>query len=240
VFVLILVGGLALVVVVAVLGYLSAKRRREEFAAFAAQHGWTWTERDDSWAERFDDDPFGNGHDRQATNVLTGGYDGRPFVAFDYRYSTTETSTSSNGSTTIRTVHHPFSVVAIDTGAAFPDLRVSPEGFVGRLVGRLLNSDIELESEDFNRAFTVSCEDRRFASDVLHPRMMQQLMRWPDLAWGLQRGWIVVFRPGSHSTAEVAAKLPVIDTIVDGIPDFVWRDRLGSVPPAQHSGEETP
>lgn len=237
--IVILVVGLALVAGVGYLSHLIAKARREELSAFAAQHGWTWTERDDSWTERFDDDPFGDGFDRRAINVLTGSYDGRPFAAFDYRYSTTETSTS-NGHTTTRTVHHPFSVVTIDTGASFPGLRVSPEGFVGRFVGRILNTDIELESEDFNRMFTVRCEDRKFASDVLHPRMMELLMRWPDLGWSLQRGWIVVFHPGSHTTAEISAKLPVIDTIVDGIPDFVWRERLGSVPPAQHSGEEKP
>jgi hypothetical protein len=232
-----IVGAVAVVALVAWLGYLAAKARREEFAAFAAAHGWAWSERDDSWSERFHDDPFGHGFDRRASNVLTGAHDGRPFAAFDYRYSTTETSTV-DGHAQTRTVHHPYSVVAVDTGARFPGLRVCPEGFVGRMVGRLTNSDIELESEDFNRMFTVSCEDRKFASDVLHPRMMQLLMRWPELSWRLQEGWLVVFHPGSHTTREVQAKLLVVDAIVDAIPDFVWRERLGSVPPAQHAGED--
>ena len=54
---------------------------------------------------------------------------------------------------------------------------------IGRLIGRLTNRDIELESEDFNRAFTVSCPDRKFASDVLHPRMMEFLLQHRALAF---------------------------------------------------------
>ena len=46
--------GFALVGVVGYLSHLAAKKRREELSALAAQRGWTWTERDDSWAERFE------------------------------------------------------------------------------------------------------------------------------------------------------------------------------------------
>ena len=160
-------------------------------------------------------------------------------MAFEYRYSTRQT-TRVNGQTRTRSVVHPYSVVAVGTGASFPPLRVTPEGMVGRLIGRITDSDIELESEDFNRMFTVSSPDRKFASDVLPPRMMQLLMRWPDLGWQLQAAYLIVFHGGSHSEAEVEAKLPVIDAIVDGIPDFVWRAVLGQVPPAQPRHDPAP
>src|SRR5205085_3018749 len=47
-----------------------------------------------------------------------------------------------------------------------PALSVTPEGMFSRFFGRLTNSDIELESEDFNRAFRVTCPNRRFASEI--------------------------------------------------------------------------
>ncbi|MEZ5191461.1 MAG: hypothetical protein R2734_02295 [Nocardioides sp.] len=50
---------------------------REEFQAVCAQRGWTWVERDDRWVETFADQPFGLGHRRSATNVVTGAYDSR-------------------------------------------------------------------------------------------------------------------------------------------------------------------
>jgi hypothetical protein len=176
-----------LMVVIVVVSFISAKKRREALSLLATQRGWRFAARDDAWVDRFDGAPFGLGRDRQALNVLTGAYDGRPFVAFDYRYSTTETSTDAEGHPQTRTEVHPYSVLGVDTGAGFPDLSVTPEGFLGRIAGRLTNTDIELESEEFNRAFTVRSADRKFATDVLHPRMMEFLLqtsapRGPDTA----------------------------------------------------------
>lgn len=215
--------GFGLVALVGYLGYQAAKKRREELAALAAQRGWTWTERDDSWAERFEDAPFGLGHNRQVRNILQGQYDGRALIAFDYVYHTTETSSGPNNTTTTREQSHPYSVIALGTGARFPRLKVTPEGMVSRFLGRLTNSDIELESEEFNRAFTVTCEDRKFATDVLHPQMMEYLLTLPDLAWSTRNDTLMVVEPGKHSVVQLDASLTAIDGVLDRIPDFVWK-----------------
>jgi hypothetical protein len=216
--------GVCVVVLIAVLGHLAAKKRREEFAAFAASKGWTYVQRDDRWCSRFDGHPFGTGQDRTAQNIVTGRYDGRPFEAFDYSYVTTSTSTDANGNTTTHRTTHAFSVVAIDTGVALPRLEVAPEHWFGRMVGRLTNRDIELESEDFNRAFTVTCPDRKFASDVLHPQMMQFLLGNRDLGWRFQGGALLAIHGGPHSLLELEARLATIDGILDRVPEFVWRE----------------
>jgi hypothetical protein len=115
----------------------------------------------------------------------------------------------------------------VNTGAVMPALAVTPEGLVSRFFGRLTNSDIELESEDFNRAFTVTCPNRRFASDVLHPRMMELLLQWPELAWRFDADSVLAIRSGSHDVHEVEAKLAALDAILDAVPDFVWREVRG-------------
>ena len=230
--VLVLAVGVVLVVAIAVLSYLSAKRRREEMAALAAQRGWTYTERDDRWTTHFEGHPFGTGHDRRAGNVLTGTYDGRGFTGFDYRYSTTSTSTDAQGHTTTHTEVHTFSVIALPVAAAFPELSISPEGFFSRAIGRLTNRDIELESEDFNRAFTVTCPDRKFASDVLHPQMMEYLLTLPHLAWRFTGQHLLVVSAGQHSVPQIESTLQAVDGIVDRIPDFVWQ-QVGRVDPGR-------
>ena len=222
-FVLFIVFGLGLVVLVGFLGYLSAKKRREELSALAAQRGWSYTPRDDSWTERFDGAPFGLGHDRRASNILQGSYDGRGFVAFDFVYHTTETTSGPNNTTSTHEQSHDYSIIAISTGAVFPHLRVSPEGMVKRFFGRLTNSDIELESEEFNRAFTVTCEDRKIATDVLHPQMMEYLLTLRELSWDLRNGSLVVAAPGRHTPAQLDGSLTAIDGILDRIPEFVWK-----------------
>lgn len=214
---------IVLMIVIGVASYLSAKKRREALSTLAAGRGWVYAEQDDSWVDRFEGAPFGLGHDRRAENVLTGAYDGRSFVAFDYRYSTTETSTDAQGHTQTHTEVHPYSVLGLDAGTVFPELSVTPEGFFGRMVGRLTNTDIELESEAFNRAFTVRSDDRKFATDVLHPRMMEYLLQIPDRGWMLRAGWLLAVRPGRHSIEQVDARLTDLDGILDRIPDFVWK-----------------
>lgn len=222
--------GLALVGVIGYLGYLSAKKRREEFAAVAAQRGWSYTARDDSWADRFDGAPFGLGHNRQAHNILRGHHDGRDFAAFDYRYDTTESSTDAQGRHTSHEETHAYSIVGISTQAQFPGLRVTPEGMLSRFFGRVTGKDIELESEQFNRAFTVTCEDRKFATDVLHPQMMEYLLTLPELAWDLRNATLMIATPGKHTIPQLDALLVAIDGIIDRIPEFVWK-QAGITPP---------
>ncbi len=217
----------ALVVALVVMAAISAKKRREGMATLAAQRGWTYVERDDRWCDAFQDSPFGLGHNRKATNVLTGEFDGRPFVSFDYVYYTTETRTDSEGRTSTREVSHQYGISGLDMGAAFPALVVTPEGMFGRFVGRLTNTDIELESEDFNRAFTVKCPDRKFASDVLHPRMMELLLQWPKAAFRFDRQWILDAESGQVDMADIVPRLERIDAVVDQVPEFVWKEVRG-------------
>lgn len=229
---LVLVGlvGFAAVGALAYYSYQQAKKRRAELASLAAARGWTYLERDDRYAEMFAGAPFGLGFDRQAENVLHGIHDGRGFVAFDYRYSTTERYTDSQGRSGTRTEHHHYSVIALAIGAAVPELSVRPEGFFSRVVGRLLDNDIEFESEAFNRAFRVSCPDRKFATDVIHPQMMEYLLTLPELAWSFRQGYLLTTGPGQHTPAGVPATLAATDGILDRIPEFV-RDQLRSGPP---------
>lgn len=235
-FPVLVVVGIAGVALIAVLAYLFEKKRREMLEGIATARGWSYTRRDDSWADRFDGAPFGRGHNRQAHNILRGPHDGREFVGFDFVYHTTETSTNAQGHTTSREVKHWYSVLALRTADSLPRLEVSPEGFFGRALGKLTNRDIELESEEFNRAFTVVSSDRRFASDILHPRLMEQLLRTPDVGWKIEDGWILAVEPGRHDVTDIDRRLGVIDGVLDTVPDFV-RQQHG-LPPRGHTGDE--
>lgn len=231
-FVLFFVVVIAIAVGAAIYSYQQAKKRREEFALTASQRGWGYAERDDRWTSRFEGNPFGNGHDRRAANVVSGTHDGRSFIAFDYHYETTEHYTDAQGHSRTRTVNHDYSVLALDLGVAFPALWVTPEGFFSRAVGRILNRDIELESETFNRAFTVTCPDRKFATDVLHPQMMEFVLGFPEQGWSFRNGSLLMTREGRHSIAEIDHKLQAMDGIADRIPEFVWQGFRGPTPPA--------
>ncbi len=225
---LLFMAGLGLVITLAVLSAKRAKARRAELASWAAQNSLGYREEDPRWIDQFASAPFGQGHNRSAQNVITGKRGGREVAAFDYRYYTTETSTDSEGRTTHREVPHPHAVVAMQTGVVFPQLSVTPEGFFSRVAGRLTSRDIELESEDFNRAFTVTSPDRKFASDVLHPATMEFLLTHPEHAFRFEGPWVLTIRPGKYDVAEIAERLDYVQRVIDQIPEFIWKDVHGS------------
>ena len=223
-------GVVAIAVLIAVAisaaGYWSYKReqaRRAALASFAGQHGFVLTQRDDQVLTRWDerDEPFDDGFDKRARQVMRGSWDGRPALLFDYRYHTWQTSTDSKGHTSRRKQSHDLAITTLQTEQRFPGLSVSPEGMFGRLVGRLANTDIQLEWEDFNRAFTVTCRDRRFASDVLHQQMMELLMRDQELAWMFNGPDIMTVRSGVHDPADLGPTLEQLDAILDMVPEHV-------------------
>lgn len=223
-------GGFVLVVVLfvaagiglVIYAYVQAAKRRDAMAAYAGSRGWRYEERQPLLVDRFHGPPFGLGHGQSATNAVYGQHEGRDFVSFDYEYKTTSGSGKDR-----RTTTHSFSVVALSMGVSLPDLRVDPENFLERFVGRVTNTDIELELEDFNRAFTVSCSDRKFASDVLHPQMMEFLMQHPDVGWRFERDSMLMVTDGHRSIEQIDGTLALMDQISDKIPDFVWRQLRG-------------
>jgi hypothetical protein len=206
---------LGIAVLVVYLVYRKAIARRRLLAAYAASRGWRYEREQPALVDRFSGPPFGLGFDRRAYNVLFGQHDGRDLVVFDYQYATKAVDGK-------QTRTHVFSVVALRTGVPMVPLRVDPEGFLDRVVGGVTHSDIDLESEEFNRAFTVSCPDRRFASDVLHPRMMEYLLRHPQLGWRFESDSILVIAEGQRAPAQVEATIQVMDDITELVPEFVW------------------
>jgi len=208
---------LAVAVLAVVFSYLAAKKRREELATYAAARGWRYEVEQPLLVDRFTGPPFGLGFGRRAYNALYGSHDGRDLVSFDYEY---KTQTSDGKQTTTHV--HVFSVLGLSMGVLMPPLSVDPENFLDRFVGRLVGNDIDLESEDFNRAFTVSCTDRKFASDVLHPQMMEYLLQHRDLGWRFEQDSMLVIAQGKRTPAQIDATIDVMDGITDRIPEFVW------------------
>jgi hypothetical protein len=219
----IVVVGIALVAGIAYWSYKREKERKAALAAYAAGHGFQLTERDDSLIQRWGEsaDPFDEGFDKRCENIMRGVWDGRPATLFDYTYHTWETSTDSKGNTTRHKESHHVAITAVQTDRPYPALSVRPEGFLGRAWGRLTNTDIQLEWEDFNRAFTVNCPDRRFASDVLTQQMMEMLMQERDLAWCIIGPDILTLRRGRHDPTELEVTMASLDQILDLVPEHV-------------------
>jgi len=219
--ILLLVAFVALVVAAMVGVFVLERKRRERLMQFALMRGWQYAGEDPGLVDLFTGDPFGAGEDREARNVLTGQESGRPFTAFDYSYETR--STDSKGHTTTTT--HRFGICAVPLPAPLGTVEVVPENVLTRMAGAVgVLSDIDLESEGFNRRFRVRAGDRKLACDVLTPCTMEYLLSVAPEAWRMEGGHVVSWHPGRLDAAEVVCTCAVLDRVLDGIPSFVWRD----------------
>lgn len=168
---------LAIGITGAVLAHRAEQRRREELQALADELELEFDPSEDSGHDEVygQFEIFRRGHSRVAKNTLRGslGLFGRrcPAQLGDYRYKVTSGSGKNRSTRTYR-----FSYLVVHPPWPSPTLLVRPEGLFDRVKGAFGFDDIDFESADFSRAFWVQSSDKRFAYDVLHPRMMEFLL----------------------------------------------------------------
>jgi hypothetical protein len=217
---LLIIIGLVVVGAVLYFQHQAHKKKVAEFTAFAGARGWSYVERDDGLEDRFLGAPFGRGHGRRVRHVLTGEHRGRRVLVFEYTYKESE---GSGDDRRTRTYHH--TVASLSTPLPKPTLEVGREGLGRRLLGFVGVRDLQLESEEFNKAFHIRTEDDKFAYDVLHPRMMEWLLadgRALDIPFRFERGDLMTFDREEIETAKVDGMLDYLCDVIDRVPSFVW------------------
>jgi uncharacterized protein DUF3137 len=216
------------VAVVAVLGVGSVlvsrwlhRKRVAELTAWAQTNGWTYTEHAAEMVDRFVGVPFGQGFGRSAKHLLSTTMGGRPVVAFEYSYKERRGSGKDR-----RTVTYTFQIVATTLPAARPTLQVTHEHLGTKLLGAVGLDDLQLESEEFNRAFRISADDQKFAYDVLHPRTMEWMLSDPrarELSFRFERSDVLSWENGRLNAQRAAWAATYLLDVVDRVPQFVWK-----------------
>jgi hypothetical protein len=225
--VLVIVAVLVIGGAVAWFSYQRAKKRREQFAAFAASQGWTYVAADHRLAGQWNGEPFGYGDNRRAINVMTGPFQGRNIIAFDYSY---QTHTHGRGGRRTTTTHR-YGVVAMEMPGALPYLQIEHEGIFGGVVANALGfEDIQFESEQFNRTFRVKAADERYGHAVVHPQMMEMLLARGEIGWRIDGNTVIGWCRGSHDPNQLMWRLDLLKQVIDQVPPYVWRDYAGVDP----------
>ena len=210
--------GVAAIIAVLVISYVLKKRRREGMAQFAAKHGFVYTPQAPPGLLAYGFPLFFKGDGRGAENGVVGEWKGVPFKAADYWYYEESTDSKGNRSKS----YSRFSVAAIELEAWLPDIDIHRENVLTRLGDKLGMKDIDFESEEFNRAFQVKAKDRKFAFELIDPRMMQWLLSC-DRRFGFEvhgKGVLVYSK-----TLKPEEMLPLIATLKEfreRVPRLVW------------------
>jgi len=153
-----------------------ARKRREDLRALAQELGLRFDATGDrSYHPMYAHPIFRKGKSRKTSNTIWGVMAVGPFPIEvqmgDYRYDTG----SGRSRETHRISYALFRLPFFGT----PDLLIRKEGLGDKILGGLGFDDIDFESEAFSRRFWVKSEDKRYAYDVIHPRMMEFLLNGP-------------------------------------------------------------
>jgi len=171
---------LAVAGVVGVIGLLRSyqrSERRRALPAAARSAGLEYSPDDQFKCTAVAFPLFRAGDGRQVQDVMwrpdTGTDHPAPVRVFDYSYY--DEYRDKNGH--VRKQWSYFTCALVQHHGSWPQLSVKPEGVLDKAEQFLGGDDIQFESEEFNRTFAVHCEDRRFASALIDPQMMEILLK---------------------------------------------------------------
>ncbi|MCF7849001.1 MAG: DUF3137 domain-containing protein [Kiritimatiellales bacterium] len=207
-------------IVVAVLGAQAAKKRREAMAVLAAKLDLHYTaEKDYQLDNRYSFlDKLRQGSNRYAYNMISGSYEGHTVMVFDYHYETH--STDSKGRR--QTHHHHFSFFILTLPKSFPELTIGKEHFFSKIAQAIGFDDIDFESHEFSRKFTVRSKDKKFAYDFCNARMIEYLLANPDLGIEVDQSALAIGFPSRLKAEQIEYNLKRMIHVRSLMPDYLF------------------
>ncbi|MDP6929212.1 MAG: hypothetical protein QF412_05875 [Planctomycetota bacterium] len=214
--------GIAVVIGIFVIAWKLEQKRREKWTAWAKQNGWSYDHRKDREVSRRLAflDKLNQGSNRYAMHRLQGEWKNRPAEAFTFHYETH--STDSKGRR--KTHHHHVGVVLLRIEKVFPELTIAPEGFLSKIAQAVGYDDIDFESIEFSKKFVVRSEDKKFAYDFCHTRMMEYLLQNPRTTLELDRDILAIYDGNRLEPEEIEPYLDQLHTIREWMPDYLFSD----------------
>ena len=209
--------GIAILVVMLVALERSERRRRAAIGELAQRLDLAFSpDMDDAVGRPYEflQTLFG-GFDRYGFNVCSGIHAGHPVRYFDFQYRTFGGKQSTS---------HYLSIVVLEHDLSFPRLEIGPRKIEHAVLRALDLDTIRLESEEFNAAYFVASNDRRFASDFCHPRMMAALLSMTPVHIEIENGYIAAWAQPRMPVERIQLVLDDLVRIRELIPAHICTD----------------
>lgn len=204
----------------AIYGAMAARKRRENLSALAIRLGLGFNpDNDYGLADRFEFlNQLAQGENRYAFNLLSGTYRQNQVLAFDYHYETHTRDSKGHR----HTQHHYFSFFILLLPVRFPELRITHEGLLSKIVQAFGYADIDFESAEFSRAFCVRSKDKKFAYDVCNAQMMEYLLANRDLSIEIENHALALAFNSRLSPEQIELDLQRLIEIRSRLPDYLF------------------
>jgi hypothetical protein len=171
-FVAFIVLGLLVVLAIAIGTQIVKRMRQQDLARVAARLGLQFSTDDTFNTNALPFELFGKGDGNGSENVMWGVLENDPVRAVDFWYYVDSSDSEGHSSRS----YHRFSCAIGLLPVDGPRLSIGHETLFTRAAGHLGFHDVEFESEEFNRAFRVESDDKKYAFAVCDPKMMEWLL----------------------------------------------------------------
>lgn len=217
---LLFIGFIILVGVIAYIGHLQAKKRREAFEGLAQELGFRYyPEKDTRFAARYGFlNHMDDGSRRYVFNRLSGEMKGQEVNLFDYHYETY--SRDRKGHRT--THHHYFSIFTLSLPQRLPELNIEREGFFSKIGQALGFDDIDFESLEFSKRYKVKSDDKKFAYDFCNAQMIDYLLRQRDLIIEVEGNTLALTFRGKSAIETIRPNLERLLAIRSLMPNYLF------------------
>jgi len=218
--VLVLAVGLVLMGGLLTWSVISHRKHQKALDAWLEPRRWHRLPADRSLVSRWRGTPFGTGDNRKVADVVAGSFQGYDLLSFVYSYETSSTDSDGSRSTTT----HTFHLVTLQLPAFLPDLEVTPESVGSRLATAFGKVDLDVESDEFNKRFVVRATDLAVGHAILHPRLVERLLREGRVAWRIEGTTLLTWASGRTNLQRLDARIALLAAIADAVPRHVWLD----------------
>jgi hypothetical protein len=158
------------------------------------------------------------GGNRYAFNILSGRCRQSEVLAFDYHYE----PSGKGADHELQSTHRCLTTAMVLMPGYFPELRIVPEGLLTKITEVMGGPGIHFESDEFSRAFSVRCSDKRFAYDVCNARVIDYLLENRDLNLHLQRCVLALVSDTQWPVRQVEANLQRLVEIRSRLPEYLF------------------
>lgn len=216
---------LAVLVVPAIAALIFFARRLEQkrqvaLAAAAAGLGLSFSpERNPDLAARVQHlHGLAHGSDQYAENTFVGLHRGHAVTVFEFH----NTTTSSDSDHQTKTDHNHWHIVLLDLGRSFPRLTIAPENILTKLGKLFGQQDIEVESPEFSRKFSIRSDDKSFAQDLCQARLTDFLLGRPAVNLEVSDRFLAFVYQGRINSQRIKEELDLAIEVRERLPEQLF------------------
>jgi hypothetical protein len=211
-------------------------QERHELVEMATLRGWSYTDRDRGWGDRFaGNSPFMSwSKNMPVYDVVTGTYRGRPFCAFEYRRKSrlsgskgvTPGMVSLDQEGNLGTSIEYFRIIALGTPTHRPTLEVRKRGLGMHTINFSGVRKTTSGHPQFDKVFQVATDHEQFARDLLTAHVTNYLLgdqRTRQQPLRFERDELVTWQRGRLKAPTLEPTLDYLADVLDQVPAMVWR-----------------